>query len=782
MAEQEEPVHRRVALKIIKLGMDTRQVVARFEAERQALALMDHPNIARVLDAGAAETGRPYFVMELVQGVPITEFCDENHLSTEQRLKLFIPVCQAIQSAHQKGIIHRDLKPSNILVTLNPDGSGFPKVIDFGVAKATNQKLTEKTLFTAHGMMVGTPAYMSPEQAEMSHLDVDTRADIYSLGALLYDLLTGSPPFPEQRLRSAGYNEMQRIILEEQPPKPSTRLSTLEGEQRSIVARNRGSSELTLGRAFPSDLDWIVMKCLEKDRGRRYETASGFARDLERHLHNEPVTARPPSRLYEFQKTVRRHWVGFAAVAAVLAALSIAVVVSWRAETLARQRLADSEAVSKFLGEVFQSPDPARGGRTITVAESLDAAAKKVENELANQPSIRANLQASLARAYHSLGLNFEAIPLLEKARDYYLATGGLEDPNTMSAMHDLATCYDEVGRHAQALKLGQQVLELRRKASGPEDINTLLAMSHLGKYYSEAGRSAEALSLVQGELEIRRKVNGLEHPDTVNALANLASCYEQVGRTNEALNMRQQLLPLVIKVNGLKHPDTLWAMNNLANSYQYAGRAEEALKLREQVLELRKVVSGLKHPDTLMAMINLSASYDQVGRLPDALRLREELVPLRKEVSGLEHLETLWAMNDLAISYFEAGRLEEALKLNQEVLALRTKVLGPTNFDTLNNMNSIAAIQGASDDPKLRNGTNAVRLAETAVAGTHRTIAAFLETLAAAYAETGQFNKAVAVQQEAIALLTSQKEKEDSASRLQLYQANKPYRLRTSP
>jgi WD40 repeat protein/serine/threonine protein kinase len=326
MAEQEEPVRRKVALKIIKLGMDTKQVVARFEAERQALALMDHPNIARVLDGGATETGRPYFVMELVPGVPITEFCDKNHLSTEARLNLFVPVCQAIQSAHQKGIIHRDLKPTNILVTPSPDGTGIPKVIDFGVAKATSQKLTEKTLFTQHGIMIGTPAYMSPEQAEMSHLDVDTRADIYSLGALLYELLTGSTPFPEQRLRSAGYNEMQRIILEEQPERPSTRLT------RQLTANLPGASAKSKIKNQKSkigdDLDWIVMKCLEKERARRYETANGLARDLERHLHNEPIMARPPSRLYEFQKTVRRHWVGFAAAVGILLTLAIGVVVS----------------------------------------------------------------------------------------------------------------------------------------------------------------------------------------------------------------------------------------------------------------------------------------------------------------------------------------------------------------------------------------------------------------------------------------------------------------------
>ena len=337
LAEQEAPVRRRVAFKIIKLGMDTKQVVARFEAERQALALMDHPNIARVLDAGATDAGRPSFVMELVQGAPITEFCDKNQLSVEERLKLFVPVCQAIQSAHQKGIIHRDLKPTNILVSLNSDGSGLPKVIDFGVAKAISQKLTEKTLFTAHGMMVGTPAYMSPEQAEMSHLDVDTRADIYSLGTLLYELLTGAPPFSEQRLRSAGYKEMQRIILEEEPQKPSTRLSTLQGEQRTIVARNRGATELNLVRGFSSDLDWIVMKCLEKDRARRYETANGLARDLERHLRNEPVVARPPSHWYEFQKTARRHWVGFTAVGAVVIALGIGAMVSTLEAVRARQ-------------------------------------------------------------------------------------------------------------------------------------------------------------------------------------------------------------------------------------------------------------------------------------------------------------------------------------------------------------------------------------------------------------------------------------------------------------
>jgi serine/threonine protein kinase/WD40 repeat protein len=325
MAEQKEPVKRRVALKIIKLGMDTKQVVARFEAERQALALMDHPNIAKVFDAGATDTGRPYFVMELVRGIRITDYCDQNHLPTEERLKLFIQVCRAIQHAHQKGIIHRDIKPSNILVTLH-DGVPVPKVIDFGIAKATQMELTDKTVFTQFHQFLGTPAYVSPEQASMSSLDVDTRSDIYSLGVLLYELLTGTTPFDTQELLKAGLEGMRQIICERQPIRPSTRLnralaSSPSGDFGQSKIENRKSK-------ISSDLDWIVMKCLEKDRARRYETANGLARDLQRHLNNEPVVARPPSGLYEFQKSLRRHWMGFAAVAAVLSALAIGLAVS----------------------------------------------------------------------------------------------------------------------------------------------------------------------------------------------------------------------------------------------------------------------------------------------------------------------------------------------------------------------------------------------------------------------------------------------------------------------
>jgi WD40 repeat protein/tRNA A-37 threonylcarbamoyl transferase component Bud32 len=331
MAEQEEPVRRRVALKVIKLGMDTKSVVARFEAERQALAMMDHSNIAKVLDAGASETGRPYFVMELVRGIKITEYCDKNNLSTRDRLDLFIQVCQAIQHAHQKGIIHRDIKPSNILVTLH-DGVPVPKVIDFGIGKATEGRLTDSTLFTAFEQFIGTPAYMSPEQAEMSGLDIDTRSDIYSLGVLLYELLTGKTPFDAKELLASGLDEMRRTIREKEPARPSTRLSTMLEGELTFTAKQRQSDAPKLIHLLRGDLDWIVMKALEKYRTRRYETANGLAADLKRHLQNEPVVARPPSTAYRFQKLMRRNKLAFAAAAAIAVILILGIVTStWQA-------------------------------------------------------------------------------------------------------------------------------------------------------------------------------------------------------------------------------------------------------------------------------------------------------------------------------------------------------------------------------------------------------------------------------------------------------------------
>src|SRR6266496_1938943 len=373
MAEQEEPVRRRVALKVIKLGMDTKQVIARFEAERQALALMDHPNIAKVLDAGATETGRPYFVMELVRGIKITEFCDEKSVPTADRLRLFTQVCQAIQHAHQKGVIHRDIKPSNILVTVN-DGVPVPKIIDFGIAKATAGPLTDKTFFTAFELFIGTPAYMSPEQAEMTSLDIDTRTDIYSLGVLLYELLTGRTPFDPSELIQSGLDEMRRTIREKEPDRPSTRLSTMSEGELTTVAKHRHTEAPRLIHLVRGDLDWIVMKCLEKDRARRYETANGLASDIQRHLNNEPVVARPPSALYRIEKLVRRNRLAFTAAALVALALVLGIVAStWQAIRATRFR-------QQAQGEAQRAEAEALANRQNLYAADMNLANHALEN------------------------------------------------------------------------------------------------------------------------------------------------------------------------------------------------------------------------------------------------------------------------------------------------------------------------------------------------------------------------------------------------------------------
>jgi eukaryotic-like serine/threonine-protein kinase len=406
-AEQREPVRRRVALKIIKLGMDTRQVVARFEAERQALALMDHPNIAKVLDAGTTDTGRPFFVMELVRGIPITKYCDHEKLGTKDRLDLFIKVCQAIQHAHQKGIIHRDIKPSNIMVTLH-DGVPVPKVIDFGIAKATQQELTELTIYTQHHQFIGTPAYMSPEQAEMSGLDIDTRSDIYSLGVLLYELLTGKTPFDAKELMKSGVDEMRRIICEQEPVRPSTRLTQRQGDRNSKIQNPKSKIE--------NDLDWIVMKCLEKDRTRRYDTANGLAMDIQRHLGNEPVIARPPSAAYRFQKAWRRNkLVCSAAVAVAVALLGGIAVSTWQA---AEARRAQVEAeLSRRAGEQLRLA--AESAQKVAESEQVRADAQALKAFESQQQSRRLLYASDMNLAEQSLKLNNlgRALRLLDRHR-----------------------------------------------------------------------------------------------------------------------------------------------------------------------------------------------------------------------------------------------------------------------------------------------------------------------------------------------------------------------------
>ncbi|MFN0130462.1 MAG: protein kinase domain-containing protein [Verrucomicrobiales bacterium] len=661
MAEQVEPVTRRVALKIIKAGMDTKEVIARFEAERQALAMMDHPNIARVFDAGATDKGRPFLVMELVKGIPITRFCDEQQFTTRQRLELFADVCSAINHAHQKGVIHRDIKPSNVMVTLNADRP-VVKVIDFGIAKATQGKLTDRTLFTRFEQFLGTPAYMSPEQAAISEVDIDTRSDIYALGVLLYELLTGKPPFDAKSLVSAGYEEMRRIIREVEPARPSIRLNTIAGDERTVVANARLTTPEKLSRLVEPDLDWIVMKAIEKDRTRRYETANGLALDIQRFLSDEPVSAGPPSPAYRFRKFARRHKVALRLTTGVAALLIGATTVSiWQAvratnaENREAQKTADekaaredAEAVSKFLTEVFKSPDPARDGRTVAVAEMLDRAANALDTDFATQPERRAKMQGVLGKTYHALGLYREAILLLENARNYFLNQRGKAHADTLNSSQKLADSY------------------LR------------------------AGHLTEAFRLREETLAIRRTLNGVEHTDTTQSLADVAESLDFAGRLTEALAMRQEVLALRSKVNGVEHPETIWALHNVGLSRLLCGDELEALKLEEQALALGRKVIGHKHPRTIAIMHRLAECLINTGQHAAALELQKEILALSREVSGPKHSATSYAMENLAYSYYNAGRTDESLRSMEEALEISRGALGPTHPETLVQMASL--------------------------------------------------------------------------------------------
>jgi len=672
MAEQDQPVRRSVALKIIKLGMDTRQVVARFEAERQALEMMNHPHIAKVFDAGATDSGRPYFVMELVRGIPITEYCDKNFLSTRQRLDLFILVCQAVQHAHQKGVIHRDLKPSNILVTLN-DGVPWPMVIDFGIAKATHQRLTEKTLFTNFAQVIGTPAYMSPEQAEMSKLDVDTRTDIYALGVLLYELLTGTPPFPTRELLSLGYREMQRTIAEREPLRLSTRLSTMANDERTVVAKNRSVDVTALAKLFRGDLDWIAMKALEKDRSRRYASASDFAMDVQRHLDDEPVIACPPSTVYRVKKFVRRNK-GFVSAAAIVLLVLCAGIIGtgWglvraerarqreaqradgerQAKETALAREAETMAVLGFVeNKVFAAarPEGKLGGlgRNVTLRNALEAAL--ADPSFPTQPLIEARLRMTLGISFGTLGEAGIAAGQFERARTLYHEHLGAAHPDTLASMSALAVAYSGLGRHAEAIKLGEETLALMKATLGPDNPKTLSTMGNLAKSYDTFGQHSKGIQLLEETLALKKARLGPDDPSTLGSMNNLALARSAVGQHLEALQLGEETLAINKARQGPRHPDTLSNMDTLASIYQAGGRHGEAVKLYEETLPLMKAILGPDHPHTLVAMHSLARSYVATGREAEAIKLREELLVISKTKLGPIHPETLKNMKRLA-------------------------------------------------------------------------------------------------------------------------------------
>jgi len=721
LAEQETPVVRKVALKVIKLGMDTNQVVARFEQERQALAMMDHPNIARVLDAGATETGRPYFVMELCKGAPIVEYCDENSLSIDERIELLAQVCHAVQHAHGKGIVHRDLKPSNILVGTQ-DGRPHAKVIDFGIAKATSQKLTDRTLFTEHQQVIGTFQYMSPEQAEGS-LDIDTRTDVYSLGVLLYELLTGTTPFDKKTLQNAMFGEIQRMIREVEPPKPSTRLSSSHDTLAGIAARRRVEPK-RLGGLVRGELDWIVMKALEKDRARRYETANSLAMDLRRHLAGDDVLAAPPSAGYRLRKLVRRHRGLVAALAAVTMTLVLGVVAfawqaavarderdnartAWQAEAeqralveeqriLAKARGDEFEKVAEFQAAMLEQLDPTAAGKKLftDVMARYETALQKGQVPAEE----RAALVAAFRDQWSKVNATDTAKALLDEAllrpSVHAIEEQFAEYPGVAAKLqHRLASVYRDIGTFEAAVPLLQNALAIRRRDYGEEHSVTLSSLSDLGLALWNLGRQQEAEPIYREALEKCRRALGEDDPQTCTVRNNLAVLLSNVGRAAEAEPLAQQVLATRRRTLGDDHPETLTAMSNLALALEHLGRTAEAESLYRDALAQRRRVLGDDDPATLVTINNLGLLLKDRNELAEAETLLREAAETRRRVLGEDHPERLVPLNNLTLVLQAQGKFAAAETCSRDVLQARERLLGKDHPATLTARNNLATV-----------------------------------------------------------------------------------------
>ncbi len=833
LADQHEPVRRRVAIKVIKPGMDSRRVVARFEAERQALALLEHPNIASVYEAGTTGAGRPYFAMEYVKGLSIIQHCDRHRLAVDERLGLFLQICEAVQHAHQKGIIHRDIKPSNVLVAV--DGNrATPKVIDFGIAKAVHQPLTTRTLQTEQGQLIGTLEYMSPEQVGMGGQDVDTRSDVYSLGVLLYELLTGVLPFESGTLRQGGPDRLREVICEQDPQTPSTRLSGLEHAESARIAQQRRVDPGTLRRKLRGDLDWITVRAMEKDRARRYSSPGELAADIRRHLTDEPVAAGPPSTLYRLRKGLRRHQALVTGLAAVLIVLlaGIAGVVAFAIKAEQQAREADrqaraAEAVADFLNaDLLGAVAPERAkSPQVTVRSILDAAAARLEGKFAEEPLVEASIRQTLGETYIELGDYRSAEPHLKRAYDLRRGQLGDSAPLTLTSMSQLGRVYLLQARYKEAEPLLVEALEAKRRLLGPDHVDTLESSVWLGEVYAQlggAGRLERADKLLAAAFESASRTLGRKHPITLEAMAGLAYVHGGIwGRTDEAASLSLEGYETARNVLGEEHWLTLRLMTQSAWYLAWQGR-EEGQARATAALEACQRVLGREHPQTLDAMSAFGIVYAHRNEFDKAESLlTESLSPLRR-ILGDGHGATLFATRWLAHVRMFQGRYQEAGQLltkmvedgrqsfgddgglvmvgrlamidlyavqeqpdelkawcSAEIERLRS-TSGPKGAAYV--LNGLAWMQAGYMSPVVRNASEAIKHATEACELTAWKTSTCIDTLAAAHAEAGDFAGAVRWQKRAIEVLAQEPppamDRAVADSHLQLYESGRPIRF----
>ncbi len=761
LAEQEEPIRRKVALKIIKLGMDTKEVIARFRSERQALALMDHANIAKIHDAGATKEGRPYFVMEFVEGIPITHYCDRHRLTTRERLGLFVLVCQAIHHAHQKGVIHRDIKPTNVLVS-RQDEIAIPKVIDFGVAKATSREQTQSTVLTVQGQLVGTPEYMSPEQAEMSGRFVDTTTDVYSLGVLLYELLTGVLPFESGVLREADFDEIRRIIREDEPAKPSSRLS-IPGDQATVAARNRQTSTTALAKRVRGDLDWITMRALEKDRSRRYQSASELALDIERYLRDEPVVAGPPSTTYRMTKLIKRHRRAVGTLAAIVVALAIGLGVSttmfFRAEIAREQAVNEArkaERINTFMQEMLGSVNPAEMGKDVTVRQALDEAAERVETELTDQPEIMAEVRSTIGNTYAALGLYDAAELHLKEALATRRRVLGDDHPDVATGLHNLATLREMQGDYAEAERLVRQALSLRKAHLGEEHAGVVPGLVRLSTVHLMQGRFDDAETVGLEALRIAESAPAPDELAVAEALENLGNIYVQLGRDDKSETILQRVLAIRENAMGPDHIEVAFALNNLGEHYREHGRYGEAEPLLKRAQAIKEQVLGEDHPSIALGLTNLGNLYIEQGRYEDAEPLLERALGITEKVMGPDHPGAARVLYRLGgICYFRE-QLAPAERYYQRALAVWEGALGPDHPNVALALMALGDLSVEQDRPDQADSLyrRAIEIMEQALGPDHNNVAFALHGLAGSLHLQQRDAEAEAVLQRALTIL----------------------------